>query len=580
MRRAKRLYIVAAALFVAAIGLAATNFPSIVASRANLASYTSTVAGTLATAEVVEWGNIGFWRYSPTSTATPDGNTVIDPSDSPSSGRWLLQSGTISGIASWTACASGCTYTSPQSALSALGSFTFAAGAELHLSISAGSYAFTSAILTQPGENIYLDGAATTSHTVTSVVSSSGSAGAWSVVLQMGESVSNITASRDYVLVTAAANGTNPTRLDGLFPVTAVNTGSNQITVTDPNLASAAPSGAVTASVSDLSTVFNFTGSDGLDEWNGNVVMVIANIVLVGDGTAHNGYSVQDGDRLLVEGPIGAYDFGGAGFYVNYASIINGGALAASTNGKEGFYADAGGIIDVSSCWANGNTLQGILANQSSNVRCVTGSNAGGVATGNGGDGVASAGWATVSAASMAANDNGGYGYDLTGPSYIAVGTAAGNTSGSTNTLFPLSPGWTINASSNGAGYAAQLLTGSRTCTDNVFEVYNSSSTRGAYINACGDITAGKTFYVGSADTNLQIYRDSSNRMVFQTFSGDEIQFLGSHGEEFGSPTGGTEGAGTVNVQNGYFANGTAGATCSGTPTSSFASVGGIVTHC
>ena len=38
--------------------------------------------------------------------------------------------------------------------------------------------------------------------------------------------------------------------------------------------------------------------------------------------------------------------------------------------------------------------------------------------------------------------------------------------------------------------------------------------------------------------------------------------------------------AGTLNVVSGYKSNGTAGVTCSGTPTSSFASVNGIVTHC
>lgn len=40
------------------------------------------------------------------------------------------------------------------------------------------------------------------------------------------------------------------------------------------------------------------------------------------------------------------------------------------------------------------------------------------------------------------------------------------------------------------------------------------------------------------------------------------------------------EGAGTLNVQNGYWSGGTQGVSCSGSPTASFASVNGIVTHC
>lgn len=40
------------------------------------------------------------------------------------------------------------------------------------------------------------------------------------------------------------------------------------------------------------------------------------------------------------------------------------------------------------------------------------------------------------------------------------------------------------------------------------------------------------------------------------------------------------EGAGTINALTGYYADNMQGLTCSGTPTSSFATVGGIVIHC
>lgn len=51
-------------------------------------------------------------------------------------------------------------------------------------------------------------------------------------------------------------------------------------------------------------------------------------------------------------------------------------------------------------------------------------------------------------------------------------------------------------------------------------------------------------------------------------------------GLEIGSPTGGSEGTGTINAATGYYANGSVGVTCSGSPTASFASTEGIVTHC
>ena len=51
-------------------------------------------------------------------------------------------------------------------------------------------------------------------------------------------------------------------------------------------------------------------------------------------------------------------------------------------------------------------------------------------------------------------------------------------------------------------------------------------------------------------------------------------------GSVFGAATGGALAPGTINVATGYYVNNVTGLACSGTPTSSFASVGGIVTHC
>lgn len=51
-------------------------------------------------------------------------------------------------------------------------------------------------------------------------------------------------------------------------------------------------------------------------------------------------------------------------------------------------------------------------------------------------------------------------------------------------------------------------------------------------------------------------------------------------GVQIGAPTGGDEGSGTINVATAYYSNGTIGVSCNGTPTSSFAAVKGITTHC
>jgi len=51
-------------------------------------------------------------------------------------------------------------------------------------------------------------------------------------------------------------------------------------------------------------------------------------------------------------------------------------------------------------------------------------------------------------------------------------------------------------------------------------------------------------------------------------------------GLQLGVPVGNDKGTGTINAAGVYYANGTAGVTCAGAPTASFASTNGIVIHC
>ncbi|MGH6888000.1 MAG: hypothetical protein ACREHF_02185 [Rhizomicrobium sp.] len=554
MRLPKRLYIVAAALFVAAIGLAATNFPSIVASRANLGAYTSTVAGTLATAEVVEWGHFGFWRYSPTSSATPDGVSVIEPSDSPAAGRWLLQSGTINGNVTFTVCASGCAFPTVQAAVTAINAMNVTPGAIINLSLPCTALTSTTPVTIFPpvGGSLYISGCAHTNYSATSVVSSSGSAGAWTVTLQLSSSVSGITADNDYVIITGASGGTNPTRLVGVWPVTAVNTGSNQIAITTTNHAAAAPSGSVTATVADIQSVLAFTGVNGIDVWAGAAVVNLQNVVLVGNKTANtNGLDVEDNGRAYINNDFGVYGFGGAGVYATLSSEINSSATVASSGNGIGFHALSNSVISLGgSCIASGNTTYGVTADNVSKLACATGN-----ISGNGSDGARAStfSYIDISGSGGFQNDNGGWGansgVDL-GLINTTSTTQSGNTSGgvnSTTSIASLTVGGTL------------LCASTLQCTG--FSTVQTS----------GDI------YVGS-DSDAILERNG-NDLALQTFGGYGIDLLGG-GVEVGAATGGVKGSGTLNMTGAIYANGTIGATCSGTPTSSFASVGGIVTHC
>lgn len=79
---------------------------------------------------------------------------------------------------------------------------------------------------------------------------------------------------------------------------------------------------------------------------------------------------------------------------------------------------------------------------------------------------------------------------------------------------------------------------------------------------------------------NQDIALEASNSITL-SYNGTGIIAFKSSGTDLLDITGsGIKSFGTVNAVGVYQANGTAGVACSGTPTSSFASVGGIVTHC
>jgi hypothetical protein len=68
--------------------------------------------------------------------------------------------------------------------------------------------------------------------------------------------------------------------------------------------------------------------------------------------------------------------------------------------------------------------------------------------------------------------------------------------------------------------------------------------------------------------------------LILGANSASQMTITPAGGVQIGAPTGGDKGADTLNVKGAYYADGTLGVTCSGSPTSSFASVNGIVTHC
>lgn len=273
--------------------------------------------------------------------------------------------------------ASGGNYTSIRSAYAAFTRNNVLPIANINLSVAAGTYTDTVplTITSRFGGIFSITGADTISHNLTSIVSSSGSAGAYSIVLQL-DSVSGMTANQDYIVISNASAGTNPTYMDGVFPVTAVNSGASQITVTSLSRAAVAPSGSVAAAVTDIPTVLKWTGVTGIQVY-GQSALQIDKVIIACDNSANQfGIDEEDVSRLFVPHILGIYNCGTGGVVVNYNSQLNGGgsgATVAVSGGTNPVFAWGGGQIQMAgaSLVATGGT--GSASGSNANILATSG---------------------------------------------------------------------------------------------------------------------------------------------------------------------------------------------------------------
>ena len=149
-----------------------------------------------------------------------------------------------------------------------------------------GSFPISSAIdLSHPcGRTMYFTGENTYAKTMSSVQSSSGSTGNWSVIINLN-SVADITTA-DYALITAASGGTLPKYIEGCHAITNVDGGNVRITIASKHRAATSPSGAVAAAVVIVPTNITATGCAGFIPRGGMSLGLLSKIALVGDGTA------------------------------------------------------------------------------------------------------------------------------------------------------------------------------------------------------------------------------------------------------------------------------------------------------
>jgi len=297
------------------------------------------------------------------------------------------------------------------------------------------------------GENIY-------SKTMSSVVSSSGSEGAWSLVLQLDD-VANIAAD-DWVIVRPATGGTNPTYAQGFHKVTNVDSGNNRITVYSDHLNETAPSGAVAATVIVIKTRLNYNGCDGILVRNGNTLGFLDKAAIIGDGTANKSGIVAGLQMNASSVPVGSGGYISCGEYVGVSGFgafgfaALGGSLVANycaaSNCLRGIQAHTGAVVLSFYFTASGNSNIGIWASAGATVYCNYAT-----ASGNASHGFQTSVGAAISDYGAQANGNGGAGMVAlySGIVYAEAGTQVNN---DTHGLYAYSGGRIYAASSTQTG--------------------------------------------------------------------------------------------------------------------------------
>ena len=200
--------------------------------------------------------------------------------------------------------AAGGDFTTPYLARDYLAPFEIAANATVTIEIDDGTWTMaTEFSQTHPnGDRIKYVGKNTYTKTMSSIQSSSGSAGAWAIIINL-DSVTNI-AVDDYIIIRSTSGGTRPFLMIGCWKVTNVDTGNSRITVTTTTQYASAPSGNVAGTVYVVKTMLSFTDTTGFS-FTGTKIGLIDKMVLVG---------------TAVGASYGVYANVGASVYINLSS--------------------------------------------------------------------------------------------------------------------------------------------------------------------------------------------------------------------------------------------------------------------
>lgn len=159
------------------------------------------------------------------------------------------------------------------------------------------------------GDRIKIIGENTYDLTMSSIVSSSGSAGAWSIIVQVGAGETANAAVDNFLFISYnVSGGSLRETLPGCWKITNVDGVNHRLTVINTSQYGTAPSGAVSGTVTLIKTVLFYNGCNGITIGVGRTLGDMTKIALVGDGT---GYGINMGKNSVATctTPLGINNF-------------------------------------------------------------------------------------------------------------------------------------------------------------------------------------------------------------------------------------------------------------------------------
>jgi hypothetical protein len=290
-------------------------------------------------------------------------------------------------------------------ALSVIRAYRIQPGIIVTIQIGDGVFSHTSAITSIP-YGVTITGKNTYTKTLSSIQSSSGSAGAYSIVINV-DNVANVTTA-DYAIIDGTTGGTTPFYAQGCFDITAVDAVNNRITIASTHQVGV-PSGAVGGTVTILKTILSFTGVNGIYLDNPEYSVTLNKLAIVGNGTGGtSGIALSYGATAECTAAVGIVNF--ANGVALYSGKIWG--ILYISNHTYGIYARRAGIAYFTKGVISGCVTNGIIASAGATLE-LTGSGTTFVVTGVGGAGISLSDSSLTGNSSLIITGNGGTGISI-----------------------------------------------------------------------------------------------------------------------------------------------------------------------